>query len=113
MARTPKPEIKRPDYDWFLKAWMDTLQVDQAELGRRCDWGKSHVHGLYHGKTPYNRTTLNKAAAALNIKPFEILMHPEDAMALRRLTQGVRGVEISKELQEFADEREPPLRAVA
>ena len=36
-------------------------------------------------KQPYERDALNQLAEYLNLKPHELLMHPEDAMALRQL----------------------------
>ena len=72
-------------FDWFLPAWLETLQLRQARLCERTGWDKRKASELVTGKQRYNRDTLNEAATALNIAPFELLMHPADAMALRRL----------------------------
>jgi transcriptional regulator with XRE-family HTH domain len=71
--------------DWFLGDWLKTLQVSQAELVRRTDYPKAKVSDLVTGKQRYNRDVLNDVAAALNISPFELLMHPADAMAQRQM----------------------------
>lgn len=71
--------------DWYLTDWLKSLQVSQAELGRRTDYPKAKVSDLVTGKQRYNRDILNDIASALHIKPHELLMHPEDAMALRRM----------------------------
>jgi hypothetical protein len=42
------------------------------------------------GKQRYNRDILNDVAKALNIYPFELLMHPSDAMAQRRMRAAVK-----------------------
>lgn len=76
-----------PHHDWFLRQWMATQRTSQAELERRTGWDKRKASHLVSGKQPYKRDTLNQAAAALNIAPFELLMHPEDAFALRRLRE--------------------------
>ncbi|MBT0667054.1 helix-turn-helix transcriptional regulator [Novosphingobium profundi] len=76
-----------PTHDWFLRQWIETLQTTQAELERRTGWDKRKVSYLINGKQPYKRDTVNEAAFALNIEPFELLMHPEDAFALRRLRE--------------------------
>lgn len=73
--------------DWYLKEWLGTLQVSQAELVRRTDYAKAKVSDLVTGKQRYNRDVLNDVAAALSVQPYELLMHPSDAMAQRRIRQ--------------------------
>jgi hypothetical protein len=72
-------------HDWFLRQWLDALQTTQAMLERETGWDKRKTSHLINGKQPYKRDTVNEAAAALHIQPFELLMHPDDAFALRRL----------------------------
>ena len=64
---------------------MATLRLRQVQLADRAGWDKRKTSDLVTGKQPYKRDTLNEAALALNIAPYELLMHPDDAMALRRL----------------------------
>lgn len=71
--------------DWFLREWVNALGIRQADLDRQTDWGRRKTSELMNGAQRYNRDSLNEAALALNIQPYEILMHPADAMALRRL----------------------------
>ena len=71
--------------DWYLSEWLETLQVSQADLCRKTDYPKAKVSDLVNGKQRYNRDVLNDIANALNIKPHELLMHPSDAMSLRRM----------------------------
>jgi len=71
--------------DWYLKEWLDTLQVSQADLVRATDYPKAKVSDLVTGKQRYNRDILNDIASALNIYPHELLMHPADAMSQRRI----------------------------
>ena len=75
--------------DWYLSDWLKTLQVTQAELVRRTDYPKAKVSDLVTGKQRYNRDILNDVSKALNIYPYELLMHPEDAMAQRRMAQAI------------------------
>lgn len=72
-------------HDWYLRQWIETLSTSQAELERRTGWDKRKASHLLNGKQPYKRDTVNDAAQALNIAPFELLMHPEEAFALRRM----------------------------
>jgi len=71
--------------DWYLKQWLKTLMVSQAELSRRTDYPKAKVSDLVTGKQRYNRDVLNDVASALHLHPYELLMHPDDAMAQRRI----------------------------
>lgn len=73
------------DHDWYLADWLRTLRLRQADLARLTDWDKRKVSHLVSGKQPYRREDVNEAAFALNLQPFELLMPPEQAMALRQL----------------------------
>lgn len=90
ISYTPKMPKKRrierkPGPDWFLPEWMKSLQVSQADLVRSTDWSPATVNDIYHGRTEYYRGIVNEIAQALHIQPFELLLHPDEAMALRRL----------------------------
>jgi hypothetical protein len=74
-----------PFHDWYLAEWLETLRIKQADLARLTDWDKRKTSFLVSGKQPYKRDDINEAAFALNVQPFELLMPPEQAMALRRL----------------------------
>jgi len=71
--------------DWYLKEWLKATNTTQAELVRRTDYPKAKVSDLVTGKQRYNRDILNDVAEALNVYPYELLMHPEDAFAQRRI----------------------------
>lgn len=77
--------MAQPQHDWYLKEWLRTLSKRQADIVRDLEWNKSRVSLMLHGKQPYDRDSVNELASYLNIKPHELLMHPDDAMALRRL----------------------------
>ena len=88
-----------PANDWFLRQWVETLETTQAELERQTGWDKRKASHLMNGKQPYKRDTVNEAAVALSIEPFELLMHPDDAFALRRLRENA--------IRIAADNRDP------
>jgi hypothetical protein len=71
--------------DWYLKEWLQATATSQADLVRLTDYPKAKVSDLVTGKQRYNRDILNDIAAALNLTPPDLLMHPEDVMALRRM----------------------------
>jgi transcriptional regulator with XRE-family HTH domain len=78
--------------DWYLKEWLATTDTTQAELGRLTDYPKAKVSDLVTGKQRYNRDILNDVAKALNVFPYELLMHPEDAMAQRQMRAAARTI---------------------
>jgi hypothetical protein len=78
--------------DWYLGEWLKTLQVSQAEVVRRTDYPKAKVSDLVTGKQRYNRDVLNDISNALHLQPYELLMHPADAMAQRRLKAAAQDI---------------------
>jgi hypothetical protein len=84
------PRKKRPlpnrgaTADWYLPEWMETVGISQAALAKKCGFTNSTMHGIYHGRTSYYRDLLNTVATQLNVEPYELLMPPAFAMALRR-----------------------------
>ena len=63
---------------------MRSKRMTQAALGKATGWSKATVNDIYHGKTSYYRDILNEAAKALQVEPYELLMPPELANALRQ-----------------------------
>ena len=74
-------------HDWFLKEWLKTLGKKQADLVRDLDWNKAKASLTASGKQPYTREEVNEVSAYLHLHPYELLMHPSDAMALRKLRE--------------------------
>lgn len=74
---------------WFIKEWLEATNTTQADLVRLTDYPKAKVSDLVNGKQRYNEDIINDIAKALNVYPYELLMHPERAFAARRLAQAV------------------------
>ncbi len=74
-----------PGHDWYLKEWMATLGKKQADIVSDLEWNPARISLMLRGKQQYTRDAVNELSAYLNLQPFELLMHPEDAMALRQL----------------------------
>lgn len=77
--------MAKPRHDWYLKQWLKAVGKKQADMARELEWNKAKVSLTANGVQPYDRDDVNEASAYLNIEPYELLMHPADAMALRRL----------------------------
>lgn len=86
--------------NWFLREWMDHLGVSQADIIKRTGWSKATASQLYNNKQDYSPKLVNEAANALNAAPYELLMRPEAAMAIRRLRQDAIRVVADTELLE-------------
>lgn len=84
--------IEAARHDWFLHEWFATQGLKQNDLVTKLDYPKNTANRLWHGLQPYRRDHIEAIAALLNIDPSELLMHPEDAMALRRLKSAIAEV---------------------
>ena len=71
--------------DWYLKQWLKVAGKSQADMARELEWNKAKVSLTANGKQAYDRQDIGEAAAFLEIEPYELLMPPAEAMALRRL----------------------------
>jgi hypothetical protein len=75
---------QRPYDDWFLKEWMRSKDVTQKFLQEESGWTYRITSQLVNRKTRWNRDHLMLAAKILKVRPYELLMHPDDANALKR-----------------------------
>lgn len=94
-----------PRHDWYLKEWLAACNKKQKDVVKDLDWNKAKVSLMFHGKQAYTREEVNELADYLNIRPHELLMHPDDAFAIRRLRQEM--IRLAHETQEVAPQ-EPP-----
>jgi transcriptional regulator with XRE-family HTH domain len=76
--------MAEPRHDWYLAQWLKTLGKRQADVARDLDWNKARVSLMARGEQPYTRDAINEVAEYLNLQPYELLMHPEEAMRIRR-----------------------------
>lgn len=74
-----------PGHDWYFREWLASTGKRQADVVKDLDWNKAKVSLMVRGKQDYTREEVNELAAYFNIQPHELLMHPDDAHALRRL----------------------------
>lgn len=95
-----------PRHDWYLKEWLRQVGKKQADVVRDLDWNKARVSLMMRGIQPYERDSVNEIADYLNIRPFELLMHPDDAMAIRRLRAEM--LRLAHETRERDDDNEAP-----
>jgi hypothetical protein len=94
--------------DWYLREWFATIGLKQFDLVTRLDYPRGTAHKLWHGIQPYRRDNVVDIAALLNIQPFELLMPPEEAMALRRLRSAIAEVAKAEPAPAEAEEAANP-----
>ncbi len=113
----PKKERTKPRRigpvadDWFLQEWMTTLNLRQADMCRETGLPKPTMNAIYHGKTNYYRDLVNLLSGALGIHPYELLMHPDEALAIRQFRSSafrVASVQIAAD-NSLAWVPEPPM----
>lgn len=76
-----------PEENWYLQEWMTHFRKRQAALVNELGWDKATANFVWHGERPYSRKWVNQIANWLGIRPFELLMPPQEALALRRIRQ--------------------------
>lgn len=76
--------------DWYLRDWMKERGLTQAKLRARTGWSKATMNDLFHGRTDYYRARLDEAARGLDLEPFELLLPPAEAKALRAVRDAAR-----------------------
>lgn len=106
---------KKGHVGWFLREWMNALGVRQRDMIERAGWSKTTASLLYNGRQDYSPKLVEEAANALNIAPYELLLKPEDAMAIRRLRQSavqIAADNVSRFIAEPTDLR-PGIRKVS
>lgn len=89
---------------WYLKEWMAARGMKgrgaQAKMMQLTDWSKATMSQLYNGSQDFSPKILREAADALGCQPYELLMPPEQAMAILRLRKdALRIVEDARPLE--------------
>jgi hypothetical protein len=85
MARrgTPKDAVS-----WYLPEWMAARGLEgrgaQTRMRELTGWSKATMSQLFNGEQDYSPAIIKAAAKALRCEDYELLMHPDRAMALRR-----------------------------
>lgn len=79
---------------WFLVEWMAACGLSgrgaQAKMMERTGWSKATMSQLFNGTQDYSPAIIEAAATALGVEPFELLLPPDRAMALRDFKRAAR-----------------------
>ncbi|KPF75816.1 hypothetical protein IP88_06900 [alpha proteobacterium AAP81b] len=75
--------MSRAERDWYLADWATALGKRQVDFVNDLNWNKARASLLWNGKQGYTREIVTQVAQYLGIRPYELLMRPEEAMAIR------------------------------
>jgi len=89
-------------HDWYLREWFAMHGLKQRDLVTKLDYQPGSAHRMWHGLQQYRREDVDAVSALLNIRPFELMMPPEEAMAIRRLRTAIAEVQLPPEPQQEA-----------
>ncbi len=82
-----EPPMRR---EWQLHAWADALELKPRDLVERTGWSWAKVSLVWNGKQDWKSRDLFEMASALQIEPYELLLPPHEAMALRHIKDAIR-----------------------
>lgn len=84
MAKRGQKTQKDFSHTWYAREWLEHYGKIQADLVRDLNWPRAKASDIWNGQ-PYRQELVDELAPYLNIKPYEMLLSPEMAMAIRSL----------------------------
>ena len=88
-ASTPPAEL---GHRWYLREWCTFLGKIQADTQRELGWPRAKASDLWNGKQRYTQETVDQVSVWLGVEPFELLMPPSEALAIRQLRNAARAI---------------------
>ena len=84
MAKTSQKTQRDFAHTWFIREWAERAGFTQADAQRVLGWSKAKASDVWNGQQ-YNQSIIDELFPVLQARPYELLMHPEEAVALRRI----------------------------
>lgn len=84
MAKKPAPTQKDFNHLWHIREWLASHRKAQVDLIKDLNWSKAKASAVWHGQQ-YTQSLIDELAPYLQARPYELLMSPDEAMALRGL----------------------------
>lgn len=85
MARGKAERTEDLSHRWFLREWAELRGRKQSDLARGLGWSKAKISALWTGDQQYQQEHIDQAAYYLGIEPWELLIPPDRAQAIREL----------------------------
>lgn len=109
MVKAAPPTQSDFNHVWYFREWMAMHGKIQADLTRDLDWSKAKASAVWHGQQ-YTQALLDEVAPWLNVKPYELLLPPEEAMAIRGMRGAAARIAHSNSISEEPGESDIPVR---
>ena len=77
---------------WYLAEWARHFGKTQADAQRELGWNKATASFLWTGKQRYNQDIVDQVSTWFGVEPYELLMSPKDAIALRNIRISARQI---------------------
>lgn len=79
--------MAKPEFDWYLREWLDSkgVRYHHAWLQKETAWSDGKVTNVLSGKKRYDKDIVNLVSGKLGILPYELLMPPQLANAIRNM----------------------------
>ncbi|GGL48192.1 hypothetical protein GCM10010983_51940 [Caulobacter rhizosphaerae] len=103
---TPPTELS---HRWYLAEWAKAVGKIQADAQRELGWPKATASDLWRGRQRYNQELVDQVSNWLNVRPYELLLPPNEALALRDMRKSAQQI-ASAEVHEI--DFLPPVRPV-
>ncbi len=87
MARKRSTPPRLLSHHWYLTEWAERLNVRQVDAINHLGWSKAQASDLFNGRQRYTQDLIDEVAQWLHLSPYELLMPPEDALAIRQMRQ--------------------------
>lgn len=85
MARKTSKPPRQLKHHWYLAEWAERMKVRQVDAIEKLGWSKAQASDLFTGKQRYNQDLIEVVSDWLQLDPYELLMHPDDAHAIRAM----------------------------
>lgn len=99
--RTSKPP-RLLAHHWYLAEWAERLGVRQKDAVNKLGWSKAQASDLFTGKQRYTQDLVDEVAAWLQLAPYELLMPPSDALAIRAMRESATRLQEAPTLRRTA-----------
>lgn len=89
MARRKSKPPRQLSHHWYLVEWAERLGVRQRDAIEKLGWSKAQASDIFNGKQRYTADLVDEVAAWLQLAPYELMMPPADALAIRAIRESV------------------------
>lgn len=87
MARRKSKPPKALSHRWYIAEWAARLGVRQKDAVEKLGWSKAQASDIFTGKQRYTADLVDEVSLWLQLAPYELLMDPDDALAIRAMRQ--------------------------